>query len=81
MPARTVTSQFRDRARLWAALALTFAVEAAALTVPALRDLLGLATLTPAAWGIALALALVPLAAVQLPLLLRASSAGPGATR
>lgn len=67
---------------LWAALALTFAVEAAALTIPALRELLGLAALTPAAWGLALGLALVPLAAVQLPLLLlRADGARPAVTR
>ncbi|MDP9022369.1 MAG: HAD-IC family P-type ATPase [Actinomycetota bacterium] len=50
---------------LWAALAATIALEAAALGVPPLRDLLGLTVLPPAAWLVAALLAPVPLLVVQ----------------
>jgi P-type Ca2+ transporter type 2C len=57
---------------LWAALAITFLLEAAALGVPPLRDLLGLATLPGQAWVMALLLGLVPIASVQITRLVRA---------
>lgn len=50
---------------LWAALTITFALEAAALGFPPLRDILGLSTLPALGWAIALALGLLPLAAIQ----------------
>ena len=62
-------SGFRGAGRnpyLWVALAVTVALEAVALGVPALRELLGLTTLTATEWGVALTLATLPLAAVQL---------------
>lgn len=50
---------------LWAALAITVGLEAVALGVPAMRELLGLATLNASQWAIALALAVGPLLLVQ----------------
>jgi len=50
---------------LWGALGLTATLEALALGVGPLRDLLGLAALPPTAWLIALALATVPLLTTQ----------------
>jgi Ca2+-transporting ATPase len=50
---------------LWIALAVTVALEVAALTVPALAALLGLTDLPAAAWVTALALGLLPLALTQ----------------
>jgi Ca2+-transporting ATPase len=67
-------SGFRGASRnrwLWAALAITFVLEAAALSVPPLRDLLGLTVLPASGWGLALLLGLVPLAAVQTTRLVR----------
>ena len=61
-------SGFRGASRnpyLWAALAVTLVLEAAALGIAPLRDLLGLATLAPSAWAIALGLAVVPLLVTQ----------------
>jgi P-type Ca2+ transporter type 2C len=46
---------------LWGALAVTLALEAAALGLPPLREVLGLATMTGQAWLVAAALAPVPL--------------------
>ena len=67
--ARTETgSGFRGAASnrwLWAALAITFGLEAVALGFPPLRDILGLDTLPGLGWAIALGLGLLPLAAVQ----------------
>ncbi|GAA1918840.1 cation-translocating P-type ATPase [Streptomyces sodiiphilus] len=60
---------------LWAALALTAALETAALAVPGLRDLLGLTTLPPASWAVAAGLAVLPLLLTQTARVLRA--AGP----
>jgi P-type Ca2+ transporter type 2C len=51
---------------LWAALAITVALEAAALGAPPLRELLGLAVLPVQVWALSLLLALVPLAGTQL---------------
>jgi P-type Ca2+ transporter type 2C len=50
---------------LWGALALTVTLEALALGVGPLRDLLGLTVVSPTAWAIALSLATVPVAATQ----------------
>jgi P-type Ca2+ transporter type 2C len=61
-------SGFRGASRnpyLWAALAVTLVLEAAALGIAPLRELLGLATLAPSAWAIALGLAVVPLLVTQ----------------
>ena len=61
-------SGFRGASRnrwLWAALAITFALEAAALSIPPLRDLLRLTTLPAQGWAIALLLGLLPVATVQ----------------
>jgi P-type Ca2+ transporter type 2C len=61
-------SGFRGASRnpyLWAALAVTLALEAAALGIAPLRDLLGLATLAPTVWAIALGLAVIPLLVTQ----------------
>ncbi|MFE7765329.1 cation-translocating P-type ATPase [Streptomyces sp. NPDC057438] len=58
---------------LWAALALTTALEALALTVPGLRDLLGLTTLGAASWTTAIALATLPLLLTQSTRVLRAT--------
>jgi Ca2+-transporting ATPase len=67
--ARTDTgSGFRGAAGnpyLWAALAITVALEALALGVPAMRELLGLATIGAGQWAVALALAVIPLLLVQ----------------
>ncbi|WP_340558877.1 cation-translocating P-type ATPase [Streptomyces sp. GSL17-111] len=60
---------------LWAALALTVALEAMALAVPGLRDLLGLTTLGGAPWLAALALATLPLLLTQSVRILRAARA------
>ena len=62
-------SGFRGASRnrwLWAALAVTLVLEAAALGIPPLRDLLLLTTLPGPAWALALGLGLVPLVVVQL---------------
>ncbi|GAU71345.1 cation-transporting ATPase [Streptomyces sp. NBRC 110611] len=56
---------------LWAALALTTALETIALTVPDLRNLLGLTTLGAASWTTALALATLPLLLTQSSRILR----------
>ena len=50
---------------LWAALGVTAALEAAALLVRPLADLLGLTTIPAAAWAIAAGLSLIPLLATQ----------------
>lgn len=50
---------------LWGALALTVALEAVALGVPALRDLLDLRLLDARSWAAALALAVLPLGLTQ----------------
>jgi Ca2+-transporting ATPase len=50
---------------LWGALAMTFALEALALGVAPLRDVLGLTTIPGPAWLVALALGLIPVLAVQ----------------
>ncbi len=57
---------------LWAALAITFTLEAIALGVPPLRDLLGLTTIPAQAWGAALLLGVVPVLVVQTTRILRA---------
>lgn len=68
-------SGFRGASRnrwLWAALAVTFALEAAALSIPPLRDLLRLTTLPAPGWTTALLLGLIPLAVVQTARIARA---------
>jgi P-type Ca2+ transporter type 2C len=50
---------------LWLALAVSLAFEAAALGVPALRDTLGLSTMSAGAWTAALLIAVVPLLLTQ----------------
>jgi Ca2+-transporting ATPase len=50
---------------LWAALGLTAALEAAALGIPPLADVLGLGGLPASGWAIALALGLAPVGVVQ----------------
>jgi P-type Ca2+ transporter type 2C len=68
-------SGFRGASRnrwLWAALAITFLLEAAALSIPPLRELLRLTTLPGEAWAIALLLGLLPLTLVQLTRIARA---------
>jgi len=68
-------SGFRGASRnrwLWAALGITFLLEGLALSVPPLRDLLGLTVLPASGWGLALLLGLVPVASVQATRLLRA---------
>jgi len=62
-------SGFRGASRnrwLWAALGITFALEAAALGIPPLREILRLTTLPGQGWMIALILGLLPIAVVQL---------------
>jgi P-type Ca2+ transporter type 2C len=56
---------------LWGALALTASLEAVALGVPAMRDLLGLTVLDADAWLVALGLATLPLTLTQATRLLR----------
>ena len=68
-------SGFRGASRnrwLWAALATTAAFEAVALTLPGLRDVLGLAWLSPTAWAVAGGLGLVPLVLTQTVRVVRA---------
>jgi hypothetical protein len=55
------------------ALAITVALEAAALAVPPLRDLLRLTTLPADGWTLALLLGLLPVVAVQTTRIVRAS--------
>jgi P-type Ca2+ transporter type 2C len=50
---------------LWGALAITVGLEAIALGIVPLRDLLGLTVLSPTAWAVALSLATVPLVLTQ----------------
>jgi Ca2+-transporting ATPase len=50
---------------LWMALGLTVALEAAALGIPPLRDLLELTTLPATAWLVGLGLGIVPLVTTQ----------------
>ncbi|MDX5398404.1 MAG: cation transporting ATPase C-terminal domain-containing protein, partial [Actinomycetes bacterium] len=50
---------------LWAALGITLVLEAIALFVVPLRDVLGLTALPGTGWGIAAALALIPLLGTQ----------------
>ncbi|MGM0385093.1 MAG: cation-translocating P-type ATPase, partial [Actinomycetota bacterium] len=50
---------------LWAALGITLVLESIALFVAPLRDVLGLTALTGTGWGIAAALALIPLVTTQ----------------
>lgn len=66
---------------LWAALALTLALETLALTVPDLRDLLDLTTLHGGTWATALALAVLPLVATQATRVVRAARRTPDQTR
>jgi P-type Ca2+ transporter type 2C len=71
---RETGSGFRGASRnrwLWAALGVTFALQAAALAIPPLRDLLRLTTLPAQAWTFALLLGLLPLTAVQLTRMIR----------
>ncbi|MFP3883776.1 MAG: cation-translocating P-type ATPase [Actinomycetota bacterium] len=56
---------------LWGALAITLALEAVALGIAPLRDLLGLTVLSPTAWAVALSLATVPLVLTQTVRVLR----------
>ncbi|HEU5150651.1 MAG TPA: cation-transporting P-type ATPase [Iamia sp.] len=66
---RSTGSGFRGASSnpyLWWALALTLALEAAALTIPPLRDVLELTTLPASVWPLALGLGIVPLVATQL---------------
>lgn len=73
-------SGFRGASRnpyLWAALAITLALEAAALGIGPLRELLGLATLTLSDWVLALGLAVVPLVVTQSARLLAARRGAP----
>ncbi len=73
-------SGFRGAGRnrwLWAALAITLALEAAALSIPPLREILRLTTLPGQAWVIALLLGSLPLTIVQLARL-RRSTEQPG---
>jgi P-type Ca2+ transporter type 2C len=73
-------SGFRGASRnpwLWAALTITFTLEAAALSIPPLRDILRLTTLPDRGWTIALLLGLLPLAAVQTARIARARRAAP----
>ncbi|HKJ54441.1 MAG TPA: cation-transporting P-type ATPase [Nitriliruptoraceae bacterium] len=58
---------------LWLALAITAVLEAAALGVPWLADVLGLTGLPANGWWIALGLGLVPLLAVQVPRMVTAA--------
>ncbi len=75
--ARTETgSGFRGASRnrwLWAALGVTFALEAAALSIPWLREVLRLTTLPGDAWALALLLGLLPVTLVQLSRLVRST--------
>lgn len=67
-------SGFRGASRnrwLWAALATTAVLEAAALTVPPLREVLGLRPLPAAGWLVSTVLALIPLGAVQVVRMMR----------
>jgi Ca2+-transporting ATPase len=50
---------------LWGALAITVTLEAVALGIAPLRDLLGLTVLSPRTWAVALSLATVPLVLTQ----------------
>jgi P-type Ca2+ transporter type 2C len=50
---------------LWGALAITVGLEAVALGIAPLRDLLGLTVLSPTAWAVALSLATLPLVLTQ----------------
>jgi P-type Ca2+ transporter type 2C len=50
---------------LWLALCLTVTLEAAALGIGPLRELLGLTVVSPSTWAVALALAVVPLTVTQ----------------
>ena len=50
---------------LWGALAITVTLEAAALGVAPLRDLLGLTVIPATTWGVAIALATLPLVLTQ----------------
>jgi len=56
---------------LWGALALNASLEALALGVPAMRDLLGLTMLDADAWLVAAGLATLPLARTRATRLLR----------
>jgi P-type Ca2+ transporter type 2C len=56
---------------LWAALGTTAALEAAALGIRPLADVLGLTTIPPQGWLIAAALAVIPLTVTQLTRILR----------
>jgi P-type Ca2+ transporter type 2C len=66
---------------LWGALALTVTLEALALGVGPLRDLLGLTVLSPTAWAIALGLATVPLVLTQTVRIWRDRGTAPHAQR
>ncbi|WP_062135353.1 cation-translocating P-type ATPase [Demequina aestuarii] len=55
----------RQNPWLWGALAVVGTLTMAAMTLPPLRDILGIAAIPGVAWMVALLLALVPLAAVQ----------------
>jgi Ca2+-transporting ATPase len=62
-------SGFRGATRnpwLWAALATSALLESAALGIRPLAEVLGLTTIPPAGWGIAAALAVIPLAVTQI---------------
>jgi len=50
---------------LWVALAVTAALEVAALTIPPLSSVLGLTGMPPTGWAVALALGLIPLVVIQ----------------
>ncbi|WP_165949767.1 HAD-IC family P-type ATPase [Micromonospora sp. KC207] len=74
--ARTnIGSGFRGATRnpyLWAALALTIALESLVLGVPAMRDLLDLTTLRVGDWAVALSLGVIPVVLVQTVRIVRA---------
>jgi P-type Ca2+ transporter type 2C len=73
-------SGFRGASRnpfLWAGLAITLTLEAMALGVAPLRDLLGLTVLPAQVWALALGLALIPLAGTQLVRIARDRRSGP----
>lgn len=65
---------------LWAALALTTVLEAVALGLPPMRDLLGLTLLDGHAWAIAIGLSVLPLLTIQSVRVVRAGRSAPAAS-
>ncbi len=66
---------------LWGALALTVTLEALALAIAPLRDLLGITVLSPTAWAIELSLATVPVVMTQTVRMWRDRKTAPHARR